>query len=204
MLSDFLETASTMNITKQEKKGNTTADERALNVARELHYIAQSERTILFGSRARGDHRPESDIDVLLIRETTPPDEWLEKVRARARTIQKTSLPEASGIDVICMTPEEFNTKRFLRNNLANSIAKQGVNVMPGENLGSSAHYEEEHIDWADVEVKINDASGAANGLKALQEAGILENFDDKQVGRIAQNALENAYKAVLGANGGI
>ena len=116
----------------------------------------------------------------------------------RARSLQKARLPEASGIDVICMTTDEFVARRHLRNNLANAAAKQGAPILPEENTDLP----EEAIDWDDVDGKINDALNAANDLTALSQAGIISTFSDKQLGRIAQNALENAYKAVLGAHG--
>ena len=175
-----------------------TADARALAVARAVHRMANSEQTILFGSRARGDYRPDSDIDVLIIKDPSPPEDWLEELRDRARTLQKAELPEASGIDVICMTAKEYDSRRHLRNNLANSIAKQGAPILPQEHT----ELPEEAIDWDDVDGKLKDATGAANGLAAIAEAGILDALDDKQIGRMAQNALENAYKAVLGAHG--
>ena len=174
------------------------ADRRALDVARKIHSMAESEQTILFGSRARGDHRPDSDVDVLIIKDPQPTEDWLEDLRDRARTVQMSELPEASGIDVICMTAREFDTRRHLRNNLANSIAKQGASILPQEN----AELPEDSIDWADVDGKINDATGAADGLAAIATAGILDALPDKQIGRMAQNALENAYKAVLGSHG--
>ena len=174
------------------------ADRRALAVARAVHRMAESEQTILFGSRARGDHRPDSDIDVLIIKDPSPPEDWLEDLRDRARTLQMSELPEASGIDVICMTAKEFDTRRHLRNNLANSIAKQGASILPQENT----EIPEESIDWDDVNGKMNDAVNAANDLTAVAQSGIISTFSDKQLGRIAQNALENAYKAVLGAYG--
>ena len=175
-----------------------TADTRAIAVARAIHRMADPEQTILFGSRARGDHRPDSDIDVLIIKDPSPPEDWLEDLRNRARTLQKAELPEASGIDVICMTTKEFDVRRRLRNNLANCIAKQGAPIMPQEN----AELPEESLDWDDIDGKIKDATGAANGLAAIAGAGILDELDDKQIGRMAQNALENAYKAVLAAHG--
>ena len=109
--------------------------------------MAEPEQTILFGSRARGDHRPDSDIDVLIIRKHSPTEEWLDDLRDRARKVQKARLPEASGIDVICMTVDEFAGRRHLRNNLANSIARQGAPILPQENT----ELPEESIDWDDV-----------------------------------------------------
>ncbi len=173
-------------------------DRRAMAVARAVHRIAQPQQTILFGSRARGDHRPDSDIDVLIIKEPQPSERWLEELRDHARTLQKAQLPEASGIDVICMTRGEFDSRRHLRNNLANAIAKQGAPIIAGE----PTNMPEESIDWADVDGKIQDATGAADGLATLASLGAVASFDDKQIGRMAQNALENAYKAVIAAHG--
>ena len=171
-----------------------TADQRAIAVARAIHRMAESEQTILFGSRARGDHRPDSDVDVLIIKDPQPTEDWLEDLRDRARTLQKTELPEASGIDVICMTAQEFAGRRHLRNNLA----KQGSPIMPGE----PAEMPEEAIDWDDVNGKLKDATGAADGLAAMAGAGIIATASDKQIGRMAHDALQDAYKAVLGAYG--
>ena len=179
-----------------------TIDHRALNIAKDLHQVADAEQTILFGSRARGDYRADSDLDILIIKDELPPEQWLENLRNLARELQKSRLPEASGIDVICMTRTQFKSQRNLKNNLANSIAKQGATVVPDENLEYGLQNEEENIDWEGVEAKLNDAIGAARWLEAIAAAGILDAGDDKQMGRIAQNALENAYKAVLGARG--
>ena len=177
---------------------NRVVDRRALEVAREIHRMAEPEQTILFGSRARGDFRPDSDIDVLIIKNSAPPEEWLDDLRERARKLQKARLPEASGIDVICMTAGEFDSRRHLRNNLANSIAKQGSPIMPQD----PTEPPEESIDWDDIAGKLKDATGAADGLVAIAGAGILDSMDDKQIGRMGQNALENVYKAVIGAHG--
>lgn len=177
-------------------------DRRALDLARNLHRVADAEQTILFGSRARGDYRTDSDLDILIVKEELPSEQWLENLRNQARQMQKSQLPEASGIDVICMTGAQFKSQRNLKNNLANAIAKQGAAVVPDENLEYGLQNEEENIDWEDVETKLKDAQGAARWLEAIAAAGVLAAGDDKQIGRIAQNALENAYKAVLGAHG--
>ena len=49
-----------------------TADARAIAVAQAIHRMADPEQTILFGSRARGDYRPDSDVDVLIIKDSPP------------------------------------------------------------------------------------------------------------------------------------
>jgi uncharacterized protein len=64
------------------------------------------ERIVLFGSRARGDHQPESDYDLIVVLETPlGRDE-------RDRPIRE-SLPRgANRVDVIVYTPAEFEVSR--------------------------------------------------------------------------------------------
>ena len=178
------------------------ADHRALGIAQHIHRISGARQTFLFGSRARGDHRKNSDVDLLIIMEDTPANPWLEDLRQRARRAQKDLMPEASGIDVICMSEPEFLSRMHLRNNMANNIAKEGCPVTPDERFNYGTEHEGEEVDWEDVEQKINDATGAASWIEAMLEAGILDAGDNKQFGRVAQNALEFAYKAVIGAHG--
>ena len=177
-------------------------DSRALSIAKQLHQMAEAEQTILFGSRARGDYRIDSDLDILILKDALPPEKWLEQLREQARALQKKQLPEASGIDVICMTPAQFDLRRKFRNNLANCIAKQGAAVVRDDRLGYGMSDETEEIDWEDVDSRIRDATDFAKSLETMAAAGILGAIADKVLGHTAQSALENAYKALLGAWG--
>ncbi len=185
-----------------EMRNTPKPDLQAISIARQIHEMADAEQTFLFGSRARGDHRLDSDIDVLVVTEEPQPDSWLEDLRQRSRDVQKTQLPKASGIDVVCMTESEFTRGRVLRNHMANTITKEGYSIMPDGRVGYGADHEDERADWDDVNKKITDAAGAAAWLSAIRDAGIIDTGDDLQFGRVAQNALEFACKAVLGAHG--
>ena len=55
------------------------ADPVALEIARAAQKAAEPAVVILFGSRARGDHRPNSDVDLLVVAND-------EQSRARARS----------------------------------------------------------------------------------------------------------------------
>ena len=178
------------------------APKRAMEVARDVHRNAGARQTFLFGSRARGDYRNDSDIDLLIIIGQTPADSWLEDIRRKARQTQRNLMPEASGIDIICLSEADFLSRSHLRNNMANTIIKEGQPVMSGEHLGYRLDHGDEEVDWTDVDQKMNDAVGAANWIEAIRQAGIMDAGDDKQFGRVAQNALEFAYKAVIAAHG--
>ncbi len=120
--------------------------------------MAGANHTFLFGSRARGDHRPGSDVDVAIIVESAPTEDALEAVRSEARRLQRQQLPGASGIDVLSMTLEEFGRGARLRNHFANTILKQGIPVILGWEHGPAQG--EEETDWWDVEAKLQDALG--------------------------------------------
>ena len=178
-----------------------STDRQALEIARLIHRISGASQTILFGSRARGDHRHDSDIDALVIKETPQDETWLENLRQEARNIQKAQMPQASGIDILCMTETEFLRDSHFRNNLANSIAKHGCPIMPDERLD---HHDppEERTNWQDVRHRLQDSNDAAGDLQLALEAGYVTRMSDKGVGRAGQTALENIYKALLGAHG--
>ena len=180
----------------------STADGQALSVVRRIHELAEASQTFLFGSRARGDHDPASDIDVLIIKDPAPTEQWLENLRDQARQIQKSRLPQASGIDILCMTEADFRRDRHLRNHLANSIAKQGLAIMADDPPEPAQGRFEEQTDWQDVRKRLSDANDAAADLRLWFESGLVERMSDKGVGRAGQTALENAYKAVLSSHG--
>lgn len=65
------------------------------------------ERIVLFGSRARGDHEPESDYDLIVVLETP-----LERGE-RDRPIRDALPAVARRVDVIVYTPAEFEISRY-------------------------------------------------------------------------------------------
>jgi len=52
---------------------NPRNDDLIADIVRRIVETAQPEKVILFGSRARGDARPDSDFDVLVIKESDEP-----------------------------------------------------------------------------------------------------------------------------------
>jgi uncharacterized protein len=60
-------------------------------------------RIILFGSRARGDHRSDSDLDLFIEMEIDP----AMPPRERARLIRAAFSPYPCAMDLIVYTPEE-------------------------------------------------------------------------------------------------
>jgi len=80
-------------------------------------------KVILFGSRARGDDRPNSDYDLLIISKA------FEHIRFYDRQVQVLKLlPRDIEVDVICLTPEEFS-KRSKTLSIIGEAAREGIEL---------------------------------------------------------------------------
>jgi predicted nucleotidyltransferase len=71
------------------------------DIVRRIVETAQPEKIILFGSRARGDARPNSDFDVLVIKESSEPS------YRRDAPLYVALADLAVEVDVLVYTPEE-------------------------------------------------------------------------------------------------
>ena len=177
----------------------TRYDSRAAQVACAVHDSLSPVQTILFGSRARGDYRWYSDIDIFVITAGETEPDYREYAKSVAEQARKELLPEADKTDVICWTLQKFLDNRCLKNNLANHVARDGLPIMPPEEIGYSSDYGAESIDWNNVRTRVRDARENAY---AIQNGIDVERIGEKVFGHIAQQALEHGYKALLGANG--
>ena len=174
-------------------------DPRAEQVARVVHDALNPVQTILFGSRARGDYRRYSDIDIFIITGSETEPDYRKYAKSVAERARQELLPDADRADVVCWTLEKFLQSRCLKNNLANYVAREGLPIMPPEQTGYSSEYGAEAIDWNNVRSRIRDAIGNAD---TLQNALDINRANEKALGHIAQQALEHGYKALLGVNG--
>jgi predicted nucleotidyltransferase len=77
-------------------------------------------RVILFGSRARGDARPDSDVDLLVEMETSDP------MRERRRKIRELFRGRRWGLDVLVYTPEEMAERRGSLASIVGEIEREG------------------------------------------------------------------------------
>ena len=85
---------------------------------------------ILFGSRARGDHRADSDVDILIVcRDSTAVAD------SRARRAMKEHFaqnPPRLGFDIVTLTGEKFDYCRRAPNHVAGQAVRDGI-IMSGE-----------------------------------------------------------------------
>jgi predicted nucleotidyltransferase len=75
-------------------------------LVRRIVAVAQPDRIVLFGSGARGEMRPDSDLDVLVVKS------GVEHRRRLAQAIYMNLSGVGVGVDVIVLTPEDIEAQR--------------------------------------------------------------------------------------------
>lgn len=79
----------------------------------EIHSI------ILFGSYARGDQGPNSDLDLIILSDFNGVGRFERALPLHSMVREETDLP----VDLLCFTPEEFNSMFLYRD----SAVKEGI-----------------------------------------------------------------------------
>ena len=96
-------------------------DEKEIKkVATRLGTATNANQVILFGSYARGDAKPGSDVDFLIIADSDLPR------FKRSRELHKLFRPYPFGMDIICYTPQELEKgkKSFL--SFVSTVLREG------------------------------------------------------------------------------
>lgn len=97
-------------------------DPRALRVAQQVHEMARPLATILFGSRARGDHREDSsDIDILLVGEV--PDTLQREVQEISDGTYGRTVPT----QVVWVTRQKFEQEEQFLDSMSTQAMLEGV-----------------------------------------------------------------------------
>ena len=170
-------------------------DPKARAVALAVYEAVQPRMVILFGSRARGDHHDDSDIDLLVItgKERADNDGFV-RASGVAHRKAKEVYGYPVGVDVLHLTDAEFADRRRAKNHVAGQAVRDGVD-QNGERLNT--RYEgEERDNRPDIRQRIANAERELRALKILIE----NNADQETIGFHAQQALENALKGWISA----
>jgi predicted nucleotidyltransferase len=114
----------------QERWANRTAlplseaERRFLRaVAETLQRALNAEAVILFGSTARGEATPESDIDLLIVAPIS--GNFYQRMAAARRALRP--LRQGRAITPIVLSPEEFERLVQERNAFIGSVLREGV-----------------------------------------------------------------------------
>ena len=174
-------------------------DPHAVAVAWSVYERVRPLQAYLFGSRARGNYDNYSDIDIAIITADPVPEERRLDIDELAARAANALHPDAPSTDVSFLTVAELMAGRVKKNTLANSVAKEGKLIMNGDAAGCDAEFEEEAVNWDDVDARVKSAQEAVVSLEILAGSG---RPLDGMIGYAAQQALEHAYKALIAAHG--
>ena len=148
---------------------------------------------ILFGSRARGDHRHDSDIDLAIVAAETELDaQQRHDLRDRARAAALSAAAELTKhVDVIVWTDAEYRIKKRSINHVAGRAWREGVvlygvhETLPGEEIVSELDNARELMRMARGQIRAVSAMAFAD-----------ETFVENIFGFHAQRGAELAFKA--------
>ena len=88
----------------------------------------QPERIIIFGSYARHEHTRDSDLDLLIVKDTD------QSFVQRQRTVRSLFDKQMFAMDILVYTPAEFEKQRNWLNNIINIAVKTGKLVYERSN----------------------------------------------------------------------
>ena len=169
-------------------------DPKACAVARAVGEAVHPDRVILFGSRARGDYSPHSDIDLLIITDSDSTNEqtYHDTSSAAHRKVEEL-YGDLIGVDLVHLSEKAFHDGRRARNHLACQAVRDGF-----DGNGDRVDYENpEPSNRPDIRQRI------ANARRCLKDLEVLvENPRSSQelIGFTAQQALENSLKGWISA----
>ena len=81
---------------------------------------------IVFGSRARGDYRPESDVDVLIV---SPDFEGMKAYKRPKQSYRGWDYDTLPDSEFICLTQSEFDERRQKQPHIVRTAVEEGVSV---------------------------------------------------------------------------
>ncbi len=168
-------------------------DPKACAVARAVGEAVHPAKVILFGSRARGDFTPDSDIDLLIITGPGPVDQQeYQRTSAAARRTVEELYGDSIAVDLLRMSERAFHDGRRARNHVAGQAVRDGFEA----NGDKVAYDNPQPTNWPDIRQRIANAERELGVLKILVEA----NAAQEAIGFHAQQALENALKGWISA----
>ena len=168
-------------------------DPKACAVARAVGEVVHPAQVILFGSRARGDFTPDSDIDLLIITDSGLVDQQTyQRTSAAAHRKVEELYGGSIDVDLVRMSEGAFHDGRRARNHVAGQAVRDGLDAK-----GDKVTYDNpEPTNWPDIQQRIANTERELGVLKILVEA----NAAQEAIGFHAQQALENALKGWISA----
>ena len=169
-------------------------DPKACDVARAVGEAVRPDKVILFGSRARGDYNPHSDIDLLIITDADSTDrQRYQDTSVAAHRKAEELYGDLIGVDLVHLGEKAFNDGRRARNHVAGQAVRDGI-----DGNGDKVDYDNpEPSNWPDIRQRIANAGRCLKDLEVLAED---PRSSQEAIGFHAQQAMENALKGWISA----
>ena len=160
-------------------------DPCAIAIARKVYRAVQPDAVILYGSRGRGDHRLDSDVDLMVILTGTP----------GTRPKPLPSIPASPyDVNILVRDLHWFQRCRRARNHVAARAARDGV-IIGGEVLDQPTDTEDGYPDgWPDVK---HNLESAHDYLHVMAKA---TDVSPAARGECIRQATEHALRAWISA----
>src|SRR5207249_6079947 len=111
-----------MSANTKTEKGSTEEGGLLEQVVQAVIAAGQPERIILFGSRARGDNREDSDVDLLIVQASQPGGSRWKELRRFRDALR--GFPIAK--DLLLFRPNEFDYWRDSLNHVVGRAVREG------------------------------------------------------------------------------
>lgn len=154
---------------------------------------------ILFGSRARGDHGPDSDIDLLVIHRQYTALDAVHRAKVAARAGIRAGRRDSPSIQITALSRENFRYACRADNHVAGQALRDGV-IMSAADLGDIPDREDGYPrSWPDVKERLIIAHRDLGYFNRMLADDF---FGADAFGYYAQQAIENGLKAWISAAG--
>ncbi len=178
------------------KSHTNKPDPHALGIARAVQERVAPDTVILFGSRAAGDYREDSDVDILVVTD--------DKGRPRnprgmgaGDAVKKymESHPPLLEVSIVTMTRSEFDRHRRAKQHLAGQADHHGV-LMSGDRLENQSGYDDGYpVHWPATRKRLENTAEWGHHFDDMVDE---DHWNQKVLGFAAQQAVENALKGWL------
>ena len=169
-------------------------DMLACPVAQAVYDTVHPMSVFLFGSRARGDYRPDSDIDLLLITKDVCHAQIYGEACVAAQRQIHAIYGEDIGLDLVNLTRTDYVKFNRARNHIAYKTRQEGI-LMAGNPLPREGS--DRSIDnWPDIEERMLTAYSALDAMLGIVPIPTA----DRWLGFLGQQAIANNLKAYISA----
>ena len=172
-----------------------TPDPHATKIAAAIQKAVAPNLVILHGSRARGDHRPDSDLDILIV-SVQQADQNTSAGQAAAAYMR--SNPPALDLDIVSMPIEDFRKLRHAKQHIAGQADHWGI-YMSDYSISHDDDYRNEYPPhWPATQRRLENAAEWSKQFNDMIEEN---SWNQKLLGFSAQQAVENAMRGINSAH---